>query len=114
MRISDWSSDVCSSDLFHHPYHHHVARLLERMASPFILSVHSFTPRLASDPGQKRPWDIGVLYNRDDRAARIDRKSDASGQSVSVRVDLGVSRINKKKQTEHRKKINKPSKNRES
>src|SRR3546814_7710249 len=71
MRISDWSSDVCSSDLFHHPYHHHVARLLERMASPFILSVHSFTPRLASDPGQKRPWDIGVLYNRDDRAARI-------------------------------------------
>jgi predicted N-formylglutamate amidohydrolase len=56
---------------FHHPYHHHVARVLERMTSPFILSVHSFTPRLESDPGQERPWDIGVLYNRDDRAARI-------------------------------------------
>lgn len=56
---------------FHHPYHHHVARLLDGMASPFILSVHSFTPRLASDPDQKRPWDIGVLYNQDDRAARI-------------------------------------------
>ncbi|WP_313808953.1 N-formylglutamate amidohydrolase [Sphingobium sp.] len=56
---------------FHHPYHHHVARLLDEMASPFILSVHSFTPRLASDPDQKRPWDIGVLYNQDDRAARI-------------------------------------------
>ncbi len=56
---------------FHHPYHHQVAALLNGMASPFILSVHSFTPTLASDPGQARPWDIGILYNEDDRAARI-------------------------------------------
>lgn len=56
---------------FHHPYHHQVERLLGEMTAPFILSVHSFTPALASDPGQQRPWDIGVLYNRDDRAARI-------------------------------------------
>ncbi|PDH64467.1 MAG: N-formylglutamate amidohydrolase [Sphingomonadaceae bacterium MED-G03] len=56
---------------FHHPYHHAVGALLADMASPFILSVHSFTPRLASDPAQKRPWDIGILYNADDRAARI-------------------------------------------
>lgn len=56
---------------FHHPYHHHVAWLLDRMGSPFILSLHSFTPQLASDPHQQRPWDIGILYNEDDRAARI-------------------------------------------
>jgi len=56
---------------FHHPYHHHIGWLLDGMGSPFILSVHSFTPRLASDPGQQRPWDIGILYNEDDRAARI-------------------------------------------
>lgn len=56
---------------FYRPYHDRIAALLARMASPFILSVHSFTPRLASDPGQARPWEIGVLYNRDDRAARI-------------------------------------------
>ncbi|SEJ43572.1 Predicted N-formylglutamate amidohydrolase [Sphingobium sp. AP50] len=56
---------------FHHPYHHQVAALLDGMTSPFILSVHSFTPRLASDPAQQRPWDIGILYNQDDRAARI-------------------------------------------
>jgi predicted N-formylglutamate amidohydrolase len=56
---------------FHHPYHHQIARLLDGMTAPFILSVHSFTPRLASDPGQQRPWDIGILYNQDDRAARI-------------------------------------------
>lgn len=56
---------------FHHPYHHQVERLLDEMASPFILSVHSFTPQLNSDPTQERPWDIGVLYNEDERAARI-------------------------------------------
>ncbi|MFB0873480.1 MULTISPECIES: N-formylglutamate amidohydrolase [unclassified Sphingobium] len=56
---------------FYHPYHDRIAALLAGMASPFILSVHSFTPRLASDPGQTRPWEIGVLYNKDDRAARI-------------------------------------------
>lgn len=56
---------------FHHPYHHAVAALIDAMTTPFILSVHSFTPRLASDPGQARPWDIGILYNQDDRAARI-------------------------------------------
>lgn len=56
---------------FHHPYHHRVETLLAGMTSPFILSVHSFTPQLASDPGQQRPWDIGILYNQDDRAARI-------------------------------------------
>lgn len=56
---------------FHHPYHHQVGRVLDGMGTPFILSVHSFTPRLASDPHQERPWDIGVLYNGDDRAARI-------------------------------------------
>lgn len=56
---------------FHHPYHHQVGERLAAMASPFMLSVHSFTPQLASDPAQKRPWDIGILYNEDDRAARV-------------------------------------------
>ena len=56
---------------FHHPYHHHIESVLAAMDSPFILSVHSFTPRLASDPHQERPWDIGILYNEDDRAACI-------------------------------------------
>lgn len=56
---------------FHHPYHHRISRLLDGMGSPFILSLHSFTPRLASDPQAHRPWDIGILYNEDDRAAGI-------------------------------------------
>jgi predicted N-formylglutamate amidohydrolase len=56
---------------FHHPYHHEVGRLLDAMTSPFILSLHSFTPGLTSNPAEKRPWHIGILYNEDDRAARI-------------------------------------------
>jgi predicted N-formylglutamate amidohydrolase len=35
-----------------------------------LLSLHSFTPSLQSRQ-EERPWDIGVLYNEDDRAARI-------------------------------------------
>jgi predicted N-formylglutamate amidohydrolase len=56
---------------FYHPYHAEVAARLAAMHRPFILSLHSFTPCLASDPAQQRPWEIGVLYNGDDRAARI-------------------------------------------
>lgn len=56
---------------FHHPYHHRIGEMLDQMVSPFILSLHSFTPQLASDPHAQRPWDIGILYNEDDRAARI-------------------------------------------
>ncbi|WP_336960146.1 N-formylglutamate amidohydrolase [Sphingobium aquiterrae] len=56
---------------FHHPYHHEAERLLDGMTSPFILSLHSFTPSLAANPEEARPWDIGVLYNQDDRGARI-------------------------------------------
>lgn len=56
---------------FHAPYHARVAAEIDAMDAPFILSLHSFTPRLASAPAQQRPWEIGVLYNRDDRAPRI-------------------------------------------
>lgn len=56
---------------FHHPYHRKVAELLAGMTSPFILSLHSFTPQLATRLDEARPWDIGVLYNQDDRGARI-------------------------------------------
>jgi len=56
---------------FYRPYHDAVAAQLAAMHRPFILSLHSFTPQLSSDPAQKRPWEIATLYNEDDRAARI-------------------------------------------
>lgn len=56
---------------FFRPYHAALAAQLEAVPPALILSLHSFTPRLASDPGQQRPWHVGVLYNEDDRAARL-------------------------------------------
>ena len=56
---------------WYRPYHDAVAATLAGVADPFILSLHSFTPQLATRPDEARPWDIGILYNRDDRAARI-------------------------------------------
>jgi len=56
---------------FYHPYHDAVTQHLSAMHRPFLLSLHSFTPFLESAPDQQRPWEIGILYNEDDRAARI-------------------------------------------
>lgn len=55
---------------FFRPYHDALAALLADVPQALILSLHSFTPQLASSL-EKRPWHVGVLYNEDDRAARI-------------------------------------------
>lgn len=55
---------------FHTPYHAALAALLDAAPPALILSLHSFTPQLASS-AEPRPWHVGVLYNQDDRAARI-------------------------------------------
>jgi predicted N-formylglutamate amidohydrolase len=56
---------------FHRPYHAALADLLDRAPPALIVSLHSFTPRLASRPEEDRPWQVGVLYNQDARAARL-------------------------------------------
>jgi predicted N-formylglutamate amidohydrolase len=55
---------------FHRPYHTALEQWLGAAEPALILSLHSFTPRLASR-NEPRPWQVGVLYNEDDRAARI-------------------------------------------
>lgn len=55
---------------FHSPYHEALAQVLDDAPPALILSLHSFTPRLATSD-EARPWQVGVLYNDDDRAARI-------------------------------------------
>jgi predicted N-formylglutamate amidohydrolase len=67
----DHAAHEARLDRFFRPYHAALAWLLDETPPALILSLHSFTPRLASDPGQQRPWQVGVLYNADDRAARI-------------------------------------------
>jgi len=55
---------------FHAPYHDALDRVLAATPPALILSLHSFTPALATCD-RPRPWHVGVLYNRDDRAARL-------------------------------------------
>lgn len=55
---------------FHRPYHTALAEWLGQAEPALILSLHSFTPRLATSEAA-RPWHVGVLYNHDERAARI-------------------------------------------
>src|SRR3546814_20469094 len=92
MRISDWSSDVCSSDL-------HERNRCE---------VHLFY--LLSSSGRRAVAE--------DRAALAhiihewrDRKSVVKGKSVSVRVDLGGRRIIKKKNKPIQPEINSITRN---
>lgn len=56
-------------DLYHRPYHEALGEMIDRVRPKLLLAVHSFTPELATS-SQKRPWEIGLLYNQDDRAAR--------------------------------------------
>ena len=80
MKLSDGSiipgnRDVDEAEIarriaaFHAPYHEEVARQAARiagLATPVLVSVHSFTP---SWKGRARPWQVGVLYDRDTRLA---------------------------------------------
>src|SRR3546814_14415836 len=120
MRISDWSSDVCSSDL------QQIAlleddlgvrlltrgargvqptpegTLLYRHAQTILRQVDTTRSLLAKNDTQiAGTVSIGLASS----TARMialplmkDRKSVVSGKSVSVRVDLGVRRIINKKQ----------------
>ncbi len=65
---------------FYHPYHDAMAQWLDTAQPQLILSLHSFTPKLATSDAP-RPWDIALLYNQDDRAAR---------QAIRLFSELGL------------------------
>jgi predicted N-formylglutamate amidohydrolase len=56
-------------DAIHVPYHAAIEAAISQRRPELIISLHSFTPQLATRPEEARPWPIGILYNRDDRAA---------------------------------------------
>jgi predicted N-formylglutamate amidohydrolase len=58
-------------DRYFHPYHSRLEALLRAHRPALILSVHSFTPRLESEPDGHRPWEIGILYNDYDVAPNL-------------------------------------------
>src|SRR3546814_16456827 len=101
MRISDWSSDVCSSDLSaqRHGNHHHL-RHVPRLARLRRGSRRHGLRDRAADGGDGRCPAL-AHHAVDGRSVRRgDRKSVVEGTSVSVRVDLGGRRIIKKKKTQ--------------
>src|SRR3546814_9477922 len=94
MRISDWSSDVCSSDLG--------IDLIEQIVDDATVAV------CAEATGVMQKLHEGTLdYTRQRKQFGIpiakDRKSVVEGKSVSVRVDLGGRRTIKKKTKNHDK-----------
>lgn len=43
------------------------AKMLKKSGVPLLLAIHSFTPVM---DGEKRPWDIGILFNHEKKIAR--------------------------------------------
>jgi predicted N-formylglutamate amidohydrolase len=54
---------------FHRPYHSALAEWLDAADPELIVALHSFTPTLESKI-EERPWEVALLYNQDDSAAR--------------------------------------------
>src|SRR3546814_17146299 len=83
MRISDWSSDVCSSDLGAHWLHsadvNPLTRIAEELGHPYLARPRPFDGRFHLGHG----WEIGRASCRE--------------RVCSVRVDLGGRRIIKNK-----------------
>jgi len=54
------------------PYRESVGALLDQMLAagpvPAVVAIHSFTP---SWKGRPRPWHVGILWDLDDRLARL-------------------------------------------
>src|SRR3546814_15931479 len=97
MRISDWSSDVCSSDLPEGAAHQRVEHVLQRQRR--VEPDHEIGEHLRHTPASERGWQQRYAqpeqtYEND----RRERKSVVEGKSVTVRVGLGGRRIHKKKQ----------------
>src|SRR3546814_17431947 len=117
MRISDWSSDVCSSDLIVEQSVDLRGRLADREAGrDRDRGQHALEPLARSLPMRRKlgrddrrcGMRLGAGVARDEAAdpfdllgleAAADRKSDVAGKSVSLRGDLGGCRLIKKQTT---------------
>src|SRR3546814_20538802 len=95
MRISDWSSDVCSSDLAEQGTA--VFRLREH-TNRLFRSAHILQMAMPYDKETLIQAQLDVVRdNRLESAYIRDRKSVGKGKSVSVSVDFGGRRIITKK-----------------
>src|SRR3546814_15966557 len=114
MRISDWSSDVCSSDLLGSTGDHvlHIVSVTRAVNMRVVtdIGVVLYVSGVDGDTASllfRRAIDLVEVdtsgaenFGAHASQSGRDRKSVVSGKSVSVRVDTGGSRINKKKKNE--------------
>src|SRR3546814_15052914 len=105
MRISDWSSDVCSSDLVRNRMTQTDVSM--ELIAENIRQMSSRASAIAESAGNQTSA-TNVINDAAARAAAgsqqvshtaEDRKSVVSGKSVSVRVDLGCRRSIKQQST---------------
>src|SRR3546814_3817875 len=102
MRISDWSSDVCSSDLATDRDGKMVTtqealRIEEKILDLVKEGNGAANPVLSAADAPARLQAVAEHPLNPGQLAAADRTSVVSGKSVSVRVDLGGRRIIKKK-----------------
>src|SRR3546814_19525269 len=102
MRISDWSSDVCSSDLIA-AQPRQLRRRPQGQGQPLVVRLLLDEHPAALDEGAEVHLLLpelqlaGFDLREVEQIVDEDRKSVVSGKGVSVRVDLGGRRILKKK-----------------
>src|SRR3546814_15074866 len=106
MRISDWSSDVCSSDLLAGQYAEkaRVAARNVRRDGMDSLKTDEKKGLFGEDERKRHETEVQKLTDStigDIDATTQDRKSVVKGKSVSVSVDLGGRGIIKKKKNTH-------------
>src|SRR3546814_13012924 len=113
MRLSDWSSDVCSSDLWPKPWKGVTLLALNSIAMPPVncFTMASLRPTILATsifaslkqmPCWSNRWPMFQYWREESSSALEDRKSVVEGKRVSVRVDLGGRRIIYKKKHKHK------------
>src|SRR3546814_15111781 len=120
MRISDWSADVCSSDLLARADSYSglncsaslqiVSRSVSFSGAAALCAIAEELTQAPSSAAEQHDHNVlrvsNILRPREntdkDGRMMLDRKSVVSGKSVSVRVDLGGRRTIKKKPTRMR------------
>jgi predicted N-formylglutamate amidohydrolase len=71
------ADQIARTEAFFWPYHHAIADALAHLRRrdqapqniPAVFSIHTFTPSMPSKHEPERPWQAGVLWNRDPRIA---------------------------------------------
>src|SRR3546814_12401490 len=102
MRISDWSSDVCSSDLRRAVDPRVDAPVVETLGRQDSLHQFGVGGQAGAHHRDIVSLAVAIAERRQivEQVGELDRKSVVLGKSVSVRVDLGGRRIIKKKKKE--------------